>query len=31
MIAAPPMVVANAVGFLISLVLLGLKLRFRGN
>jgi uncharacterized protein with PQ loop repeat len=31
MIAAPPMVVANAIGFVISLALLGLKIRFRGN
>jgi len=31
MIAAPPMVVANSIGFLISLVLLGLKIRFRKN
>jgi MtN3 and saliva related transmembrane protein len=31
MIAATPMVVANAIGFVISLALLGLKIRFRGN
>ena len=31
MIAAPPMVVANSIGFLISLALLGLKIRFRRN
>ena len=31
MIAATPMVVANAIGFVISLVLLALKLRFREN
>ncbi len=31
MISAPPMVVANAIGFLISLALLGMKIRFRGN
>jgi len=31
MIAAPPMVVANAIGFLISLVLLAMKIRFRRN
>ena len=31
MIAAPPMVVANTIGFVISLALLGMKLRFRGN
>ena len=29
MIAARPMVVANGIGFLIGLVLLGLKIRFR--
>jgi len=31
MIAATPMVVANAIGFVIGLVLLALKLRFREN
>ena len=31
MIAAPPMVLANAIGFVISLALLGMKIRFRGN
>ncbi|MBI5396912.1 MAG: hypothetical protein HZA91_16575 [Verrucomicrobia bacterium] len=31
MIAATPMVVANAIGFVIGLALLGLKIRFRGN
>jgi hypothetical protein len=31
MIAAPPMDVANAIGFVISLALLGMKIRFRGN
>lgn len=31
MIAAPPMIVANSVGFLISLALLGMKVRFRRN
>lgn len=31
MIAAPPMIVANSIGFVISLVLLGLKVRFRWN
>lgn len=31
MIAAPPMVVANSIGFLISLALLALKIRFRRN
>jgi len=31
MIAAPPMIVANGIGFLISLALLGMKIRFRRN
>jgi MtN3 and saliva related transmembrane protein len=31
LIAARPMVVANGIGFLISLALLGLKIRFRRN
>ena len=31
MIAAPPMVLANAIGFCISIALLGLKVRFRNN
>ena len=31
MIAATPIVVANAIGFVIGLVLLALKLRFREN
>jgi len=31
MIVATPMVVANAIGFVIGLVLLALKLRFREN
>lgn len=31
MIAATPMVVANAIGFVISLALLGMKLQFRNN
>lgn len=31
MIAAPPMVAANAIGFVIGLALLAMKIRFRGN
>lgn len=31
MIGAPPMIVANSVGFLISLALLGMKICFRRN
>ena len=31
MIGAPPMIVANSVGFLISLALLGMKIGFRRN
>ena len=31
MIAASPMVVANGIGFFVSLALLGLKIRFRRN